>query len=372
MKMIEKYSGIRITGWRLKILAGLLLCGLIVGCSESDGDTTGEPMNDDSTDDVIGTDDDPMEDEYNLTTLVSGLTAPQGIQIDGQGLIWVAEQGTGASDGQISVIDQNGEVYPFLTNIPSAVEEGSAGSAHHLLIDNQTLWAVVGLTSEVSGGNLIQLDISNFTPGDTPLVWDQSFTVANVATLVLNHNFTNQTGQSNAYNLTKGPDGNIYIVDAAANAVVYYDTSSEELNVLAELPTISNTTGVGPPAVDAVPTGIIYADNQFLVSAFVGFPFTAGASRIFSVTLNGDISTFQSSFTGAVDITGNNMKYYVVEYARFSQGFQRNTGNVILLEGNERTVIAENLNYPNGICLDNAGNLYVASTDGRIFKLTKN
>ena len=110
------------------VIFGLLL---LLSCSSGDDSDNEDPMGNDPTDDLIMSDDDPMQEEYTLQTFVTGLTAPQGIEIDGQGLLWVAEQGTGAGDGQVSVIDQNGQVYPFLTNIPSVTQEGSAGSAHH-------------------------------------------------------------------------------------------------------------------------------------------------------------------------------------------------------------------------------------------------
>jgi len=345
----------------------VLSCILIIGaCSKSDNPIQTAPVeNSDPPKESEDNNDPPNEVEYQMETIVTGLIAPQGIEIDGQGRLWIAEQGTGQNDSQISVVDVNGQVHPFLINNPSAVEEESAGGAYHLLIEGDTLWAVVGGTSEVQEGYLLKLDTSGFTPGDSPLVYSQNHVVADVAHLTLNHNFTHQTNESNVFNLDLGPEGNIYMVNTAANAVIEYNRATDNLGVLAELPTIANSSGVGPPMMDAVPTGILFQNGGFLVSTFVGFPFNEGDSRIFEVSLTGGNNTFADNFSGLVDMVDDGNKIYLVEYGHFgSQGFQANTGKIIILEINVSTTIAENLNFPNGICIGGDDALYVTLMEG--------
>ncbi|NAS13324.1 ScyD/ScyE family protein [Poritiphilus flavus] len=372
MKLLEKDLGILRTYRQLGLVFGLVLLTLAAGCSSSEDPDPGDPMvNDPTDDDPIGNGN--VEDEYVVETFVTGLTAPQGIELDEQGRLWVAEQGNGGNSGRISVIDASGNVFPYMINIPSAIEEGSAGSVHHLLIESDTLWMALGLTSQIAGGAFLKLNIGDFTPGDPPIEYSEGPLVTNIADFVLNYDFDNQTGESNAYNLTLAPDGHIYLVDAAANAVIQIDKSNDIfVDLLAELPTISNTTGVGPPFIDSVPTGIIYFEGRFLVSAFTGFPFTPGESRIYSVSDTGVVTIFKRNFTGAVDITGDNSKFFLLEYARFGQqGFQSRTGKVTLFQGDDETVIAEELIFPTGICMGNNNELFVTSQVGTILKLTK-
>lgn len=355
---------------KIIVLSGILIIG---ACSKSDNPNQTAPVeNNDPPKESEGNNDPPEEVGYEMETLLTGLIAPQGIEIDGQGRLWVAEQGTGQNDSQISIVDENGQAHAFLVDIPSALEEGSAGGVHHLLIEGDTIWAVVGITSKVQEGYLLKLDASGFTPGDTPLVYGQSHIVADVADLTLNHNFTNQTDESNVFNLDLGPDGNIYMVDAAANAVIEFDRATNDLSVLAELPTIANSSGVGPPMMDAVPTGILFQNGGFLVSTFVGFPFNEGDSRIYEVSLTGGASSFAGNFTGLVDMVDDGNKIYLVEYGSFgSQGFQASTGKIIMLENNVSTTIAENLNFPNGICIGSDGALYVTLIGGSVVKLSE-
>ncbi|MEM7380697.1 MAG: ScyD/ScyE family protein [Bacteroidota bacterium] len=373
MKLLEKETGILKYSRHIILVLSLALISVGVGCSSSDDSDPGDPMGNNQTDDDPNGNGNGDDEGYEVETFVTGLTAPQGIELDDQGRLWVAEQGNGGNSGRISVIDASGSVFPYMINIPSVIEEGSAGSVHHLLIENDTLWIALGLTSQVAGGAFLKLDISNFTPGDPPVEYSEGPLVTNIADFVLNYDFDNQTGESNAYNLTLAPDGHIYLVDAAANAVIQIDKSTDIfVELLAELPTISNPTGVGPPRMDAVPTGIIYFEDRFLVSAFVGFPFTPGDSRIYSVSTTGVVTTFKSNFTGAVDLVGDNSKYFLLEYASFGQqGFQSRTGKVTRFEGNEQTVIAEQLNFPNGICIGNNNELYVTSKDGSILRISE-
>ncbi|MEX0746615.1 MAG: ScyD/ScyE family protein, partial [Rhodothermales bacterium] len=193
-------------------------------------------------------------------SIVSGLTTPLGIEMDARGNLWVAEQGTGNGDGQISVIAPDGEAHPFITGLRSILYEGSPVSAYHIAFYDGSLWAAVGLSPESEGGYLLRVDTSGFRPGDPPLTANDAQRI-DVGSFMLGEGFA----ETNLYDLTFDTDGNLYAVDAAANAVIKRDAATGALSVFARLDPLPNPTPVGPPFIQAVPTSILFDEDRLFV-----------------------------------------------------------------------------------------------------------
>lgn len=71
--------------------------------------------------------------QNNPSIYATGLRGPVGIEIDARGWLWVAEQGSGANDSQISVVTAENEVHPFITGLPSGVNAaGEVSGANHV------------------------------------------------------------------------------------------------------------------------------------------------------------------------------------------------------------------------------------------------
>lgn len=303
----------------------------------------------------------PMEiiDTVEYEVYASGLVSPQGIEMDDQGRIWVCEQGTGNNDGSISMIDKDGKIHPFLIDIPSKVEENRPGSVHHILIDNQTMWAVLGTVSNFETSQLLKLDISDFKAGDSAQKMHSDFVVADIASLVLSYPFEHQSNETNVHNLAAGPDGKIYLVDAAANALLEYNDNTSQLKVLTEFRQLNNSTSVGPPKIDVVPTGIVYHQGNIFVSSLGGFPFNPDDSRIYEVTIPGDVSTVYSGLHGAVDLMVDGQDLVIAEFGVFNMGFLAKTSRLSRLRGTNLEVIADELNGIGGVCKGNNGHFYI-------------
>ncbi|MEQ9423804.1 MAG: ScyD/ScyE family protein [Cyclobacteriaceae bacterium] len=307
--------------------------------------------------------------ETKVTEYASGLSTPFGLEVDAKGNVWVAEAGTGNNDGRISVITSQGEVYPVIEGFVSVFppEEPNALGVYHLILKDHTLWVLNGVE-----GKLYWADLSSYHPGDTPLQ-PGDLASQDIAPFVLDYDFGDaDTGESNPYNLTMGPDGDIYITDAAANAIIRREAASGDLSVFAMLPNIPNPTQVGPPTIDPVPTGIVYDGEKFLVSTLTGFPFLENESLIYEIDLDGNVSVYQEGFTSLVDITlGPDKRPVVLQYAVFGQGFGPMTGRITHAKGPEEEVILDKINYPLGIARKGLGTYYVTnSLDGIVQKIT--
>src|SRR5690606_24653709 len=123
--------------------------------------------------------------------------------------------GTAKNDGKVVVIKPNGVKYDAVINLSSIFNEhsGELQGTKHLLLDKGTLYIL-------SGNYLYTADVSGFRPGDAPLD-GATLPYEDLAAFIHTWPFVNDADDSNPYNLTKGPDGHLYIADAGANAIIH-------------------------------------------------------------------------------------------------------------------------------------------------------
>jgi hypothetical protein len=304
------------------------------------------------------------EPVFEITTVASGLAAPMGIESDRWGNIWVAIPGTGHDDGKIVVVKPDGSKYDAIINLASRISEqnGELGGPTHLLLDHEKLYILAKTF-------LYKIDISGFTPGQTPIDAAALYK-EDIGAFVLSYPFKNNYYDSHPYNLTRGGDGDIYIADAGANAIIHRK-SAGNYSILTEVPGIPNPTPVGPPMVESVPTGIIFNGHHFLVTTLLGFPFPAGKALIYKISMTGDVAVYQNGFNSLTDIAdGNWNDQLVLQYATFGPtGFMPNTGALIMVNGNSVEELAGSLNMPVGIKQVNSHTWYITSMgDGTVLR----
>ncbi|QDA58929.1 ScyD/ScyE family protein [Hymenobacter jejuensis] len=295
------------------------------------------------------------------TIITDDLTLPIGLSVDGKGRIWVSETGTGNNDAQISVVTQDGQVYPAFTGFASAVSQGGElGGIGHVLYKDGILYILEGGT-----GKLYRADVSAYKPGD-PTRSAQSLASEDIGTFVRSQNLSTPI-DSDIYDLTFGPDGDLYIADAGANAIIRRKKDTGALSVFAKIPNIN-------PQVQSVPTGIVFDGNRFLVSTLTGFPFSTGAAKIVQVTLNGTVSDYRTGFTMLTNLALTTKNIPVVtEYAQFSLtppavGFVPKSGRVATETG---TTLRGSLEQPTDIERVGEHTYYVLGHgDGTIQRLT--
>lgn len=308
-------------------------------------------------------------DKTKVMEFATGLANPLGMAIDAKEQIWVTETGTGQDDGKVSVIRPNGTRYVVINGFPSLMGPGGPEEIvglNHLLMKDGTLYILH------SNGTLYIANVASFMPGETPLR-ASALLKEDIGSFVLNHDFDEDTEESNPYNLTAGPGGNLYITDAAANAIIRR-TPAGTLSVFATFPNLANPTPIGPPTINVVPTGIAFDGQKFYVTTLTGFPFPAGKARIYTLNPSGQIPHYQDGFTNLTDVTLNpNHKPVVVEHAQFTpQGFAPNTGRMILVYSQtDQKVLLEGLNLPTAVIRSGPRTYFVNSlADGKILKVT--
>lgn len=301
-----------------------------------------------------------------VSTFATGLMGPIGLETDANGRVWVAEAGTGQNDGRVSMITPDGKVHPVITGFDSEmIMGGELDGLNHLLFADGMLY-ILG-----SHSRLYMANVSTFNPGDTPMQ-AKNLPIEDKAQFILDYNFTEDTGETHLYNMTVGPNGDLYFTDAAANAIIRR-TKAGVWSIFAKIPNIANPTPVGPPMIHVVPTGIVFDGQKFLVSTLTGFPFPTGAARIYQIDQAGNVSVYQSGFTTLVDINmTTDPGFLVVQFAQFAlpAGFVPNTGQVRRVTSTGSSVAVDGLNMPTDLKQADAHTYYVSSLgDGSVKKI---
>jgi hypothetical protein len=309
----------------------------------------------------------PLNPIAKITTLTSGLVGPIGVETDPNGRLWVTESGTGNNDARLMMITPaDGKAYPIVTGFFSeTIQGGEIEGMSHLLYADNLLYVLGG------DGFLFKIDIRNVQPGQPPVA-ASTLPKEDISSFVLGYNFVTNAHDSHPYNLTLGPDGLLYISDAAANAILKRSKTGV-LSVVAEIPGIANPTPVGPPQLQSVPTSIVFNGQNFLVSTLNGFPFPAGRARVMQVTQAGVVSVYQQGFNSLTGIfLDGPLAPLVMEYGQFGQqGWVAKTGRIVRINGTTSTVILDQLDRPTDLKRINTNIYYLTSLgEGAVKKIT--
>ena len=282
--------------------------------------------------------------------LISGLNGPLGITLSKQDNLIVSEKGTPTPNtGRISIVDLSGNRRTLLDGLPSGASaegEGDPSGPAGLFLRGRTLYLAIGVGDAVLNGANPGTEIPNPNPS-SPLLSSVlaiefsvdveamttgfTLTSANQQTLAsgqavtLSHgggqtitirliaNFPNYTPaprpdfpanvrNSNPFALV-AVGNQLYVTDGGQNTLRQVDLPSGMFSTLVTFPQIPNPTPIGPPMIDAVPTGIVFSDGKLLVTLFRGFPFPAGTSGVEEVDpVTGSHAPFISGLTTAIGL----------------------------------------------------------------------
>lgn len=315
---------------------------------------------------------------------LDGLHAPQGILIRADGSIIVTESGAGgdqdldffnpqsyaATAAKLGLSSRVHEVSPdgsvrVLAALPSvAVEHELIGAARAVEIDGR-LMVSIGAWQEALGA---ESRVENY-PGILEVHSDGAVSLVGDTwghEMALNPDGTGNK-ETHPYDLMSGPDGDVLIVDAAANTLLSLDVASGDLSTLAVFEAMP---GVFPnpwrnnePLADPVPTGLAMGpDGSILVSLLSGAPFIPGSAKIVRVQ-DGTVSDYATGLTMAVDMaTAADGTLYVLSFGLFEPtGPVPASGSVhrVQADGSSEMVV-DGLSFATSIAFAPDGALLVA------------
>jgi sugar lactone lactonase YvrE len=335
------------------------------------------------------------------TVVASGLSSPRYLAILDDGSILVSEAGAGGTEKLPSPPDSAGP--------PGDLTRGKTGQVTKISATGAKTIVASGLPSYGSGegatgpagiawlNGVIYLANGNAVPpGNMALSYegqvvriDSSGAITKVADLAANEAKNNPDGtaiNSDLYGMAAGPDGMLYVADAAGNVLYQVNPGTGAFRVVAVFPGLPgdgpNPDRGGKNEVDPVPTGVAVApDGTIYVSYLGGGAPTPGRAKVVKVSSNGTVSDAVTGLTYATGVAvGPDGLLYV---SKLTQGLDTSKqppapkpGGIsrVLADGSMQ-IVADNLMAPNGIAFDKAGNLYVTvgtidPKNGQVLKLS--
>lgn len=292
----------------------------------------------------------------DCSVVASGLRAPIGSVFSNQGNLIVSETGIAGdqTSGRISIVSPDGTRRTLLDGLPQGTNAagGDASGPNSLAMGQGDTVIPGGGGSTVPNpdvssqlfSSILAIHLSaaaeRSTAGFTLSAQDQQtlagggrVTLSNgkgdklkVEVVVNFPDYASEPTPANPGNVRNSnpfgvlPVGDyLYVSNGGLNRLfkVNIDTGSyAELAVFSPIP---NTSGLGgPPAVEAVPTGMAYSGGKVLVSLLSGGPFIPGLSRVKAVDpVTGDQDDFLTGLRTAIDVqpisSGGDTDYLVLE-----------------------------------------------------------
>lgn len=298
-------------------------------------------------------------------TLLEGLESPRGVTVDVDGNIWIAEAGSGGdtiileSDeititlgltSQITMLAPDGTTTAVVDNIISlfASSEGAGLGAYRIYPTADSLWLVlsdiqppgVTMPGMFLSDTIIQLNRETLRTETLIDLW--------AAELENNWDGAEEI-YSNVTDMAWSADGTLYIVDTGANTVLTWTKEGGLVKFLS-----------WPD--DPVPTSIEFAPDGTLYVSFLGQGIAPDAGRIEHWSADGQ--TLLGTFDGLTAVTdivlGSDGAVYAAQLFIFGpQG--PGPGNVVKVDANGVTPVAEGLNAPFGLAWDQDGSLLVTT-----------
>ena len=307
-----------------------------------------------------------------ITTYATGFNNPRGLKFGPDGMLYVAEGGTGggnstvgqceqvpapvgpytgaATGGRISRVDSNGVRTTVTDQFPSSqTSENLVSGVADVAFIGDTLYAI-------TAGRGCSHGVPNTDNGIFRVGGDGSITlVADLSAFQKAHPVAHPEADDFE------PDGTWYSMVAVRGSLYAVEPNHGELDRITTGGAISRVADISASQGHIVPTSVAY-HGVFYVGNLNTFPITPGASKILQITPGGSVSTVA---TGLTMITGvafdSRGRMYVLENT-VTAGFPTpGEGEIVRITGGKKEVIVSGLALPTAMTFGPDGALYVSN-----------
>jgi hypothetical protein len=309
-----------------------------------------------------------------VSVYASGLDNPRGLTFGPDGLLYVAEGGTGGSTFTIGQCDQVPQVGPYTgSTAGSRISRISPAGQRTTVVDNlpssSTNMATGQLTSGVADVAFIGNTLYGLLSGagcshGVPSIPNQVFRVnGNAWTTVANLSAYYQTHPT-AHEFLGDiePDGTPYSMIAVRGDLYVVEPNHGSLDRVSLDGSISRVADISASMGHIVPTSVSY-HGDFFVGNLGTFPVTPGTERILKITPSGQLKTWVSDLTMILgSVWDSRGRLYVLESSTVPGNPTPFTGRIRRIDpSGDATTVADGFFLPAGMAMGPDGNLYVSN-----------
>ncbi len=351
--------------------------------------------------------------------VATGLIAPQKLVLTPRGNFLVTETNPMPNLGRISFVSRSGTRRSLVESLPSGTEVTGGGSGPTaMLLRERTLYVTIG-GGDLERRNATGASIHNPAGISSPLYTTllefrfsldldqvggtfkmspaQQQTLADgaeiemedgsgaKATVRLLASFPHSTPDgsgyrfSNPWGLALSADGlTLWMIDASQNSLNRVDVATGRWSRVMRFAPTPNPTPIGPPMIEAVPTGIRVYGQQLLISFLSGFPFPRNAARVLAINPDSrTVEPFIYGLTSATDVfwrdRGGNSRpqFWALEFSLSQSATPAGPGRLLRWDSAEPIVVASDLRAPVSLAYDaSSEELFILELSGRILKVS--